>query len=916
MAQQSQELPIDPKLRMGKLENGITYYIRHNELPKDRADFYIAQNVGAILEEDNQNGLAHFLEHMAFNGSTHFPGNRIIDYLETIGVKFGRNLNAYTSYDRTVYNISDVPILTPGAIDSCLLILHDWSGSLLLEENEIDKERGVIREEMRIYGGADRRMIEKLYPQVMPGNQYAKRYVIGTEDIILNFKPETIRDFYKKWYRPDLQGIIIIGDIHVDEIESKLKQVFSDIPAPVNPAERIYYPVEDNDEPLVGIASDKEATQTIVSIRFKHDPLPRELRGTMTNFMTNYFNSISSMIMGERFQELIQKPNPPFIAGHLYNGSFLETATKEAFTGIALVKDDDVETAMKTLSREIERLNQYGFTSSEYERAKANLITRYESSYNERDKTQNSAYSREYVHHFTEGSYIPGIEIEYNILNSIAPEIPLEAVNKYIQDFISDKNIVITLTAPEKENVILPTKENLLTWFNDAKSEEITPPKEEENNESLLSELPQGGFITEESTDEVFETTNFVLSNGVKVVIKPTQWKDDEILMSATSPGGSSLFPETDLINIKLYPHLSNIGGLGDFSQTQLHKVLAGKKANAQPYISLRDEGITGSSSVRDFETMLQLTYLHFTNPRFDDEAYQSRVTRIKSQLENQEADPEIAMTDTILNEFYVNKPRQKRLRASDLNQVDYETIMNWRKDRYADASDFTFVFTGNINPETAKGMIAQYLGALPSSNRNEKPADINVGLVAGKKANHFEQKMENVKSAVCNLYWTTLNPDIKNKISIDMLSQILNIVFMEKIREDEGGTYSISAYASFSDYPEGEAPLQIYFETQPGKQEELNQIAHDEFRSIADNGPRTEDFNKVKEYILKRQKEQEERNGYWSSVMTEYYRNGYNGYSDYVKTVNEITPEDIRETAKAFFDSNNLIEVIMIGVK
>lgn len=915
-AQDIPSLPIDPKIRIGELENGLTYYIRYNSLPKERADFYIAQKVGAVLEEDNQNGLAHFLEHMAFNGSKHFPGNQIIHYLESIGVKFGRNLNAYTSYDQTVYNISDVPILTTGAIDSCLQILHDWSGALLLEKDEIDKERGVIREEMRIYGGASWRMREKLMPQIMPGSQYAKRNVIGTEEVILNFKYELLDEFYKKWYRPDLQAIIIVGDINVDEIENKIKTIFSDIPKRVNPAERIYFLVEDNKDPLVGIASDKEATSTTLSINFKHNPLPRELRGTMAAFMTNYYNYIISLIMEERFQELLLQPNPPFTAAFMGNGSFQGAATKDALTGIAYIKDNDIERGMKALSREIERVNKYGFSPSEYDRAKANLLTEYENAFNERDKTQNVNYSREYVHHFTEGSYIPGIEVEYNIMSSLAPQVPVETINEYIQGLIGDENIVITLTAPEKNDIVLPNKEKLLTWFIESKNENIEPIKEDENNLSLLKELPEGGLIVSESIDPIFGTTNYILSNGVKVIIKPTKWKDDEILMSAIGQGGSSLFPEKEYTNIKLYSLLSNIGGLGDFNQAQLSKVLAGKRVSVQPTIELIYQGLSGYSSIKDFETMLQLIYLNFTSPRTDEEAYKSYIGRLKSQLENQDANPETAFVDTLMKEAYVNKMRYSRLKASDLNQANYEMIMQWRKERYANAGNFTFVFTGNIDPTTSRDEIAKYLGALPSQNKKETFNPIKTGLVPGINKNSFEQPMENIKAIVIDIYWTILDPDMKNKVSVDMFQQILNIVLMEKVREDEGGTYNVNASSYISDYPKGNTPLQIYFETQPGKEIHLNSIVHREIKNIAENGPRIEDFNKIKEYILKRQSEREEENSYWNSTITEYYQRGYNGYSNYTEMVNNMTPSDIQKTAQSFIDSNNLIEVIMKGIK
>jgi zinc protease len=912
-AQQVQKLPIDSKIRYGKLENGLIYYIRHNELPKARVDFYIVQNVGSILEDDDQNGLAHFLEHMAFNGTVHFPGNTLIGYLESVGVKFGQNLNAYTGFDHTVYNISDVPA-REGVIDSCLLILHDWSGCLLLDEKEIDKERGVIREEMRSYGGAGQRLNEKILPEILPDNKYSKRNIIGTEEIIMNFKPETIRAFYKKWYRPDLQGLIIVGDIDPEQIENKLKTLFADIPAPVNPAKREQFQVEDNDRPLVGVASDREATGTMLTISFKHKPLPQEVRGTITELMFDYLNSIISRVMSERLTELTQQANPPFIGAGVQNGLFANTSTEEALSGYVAIKNNEFEPGMKALIREIERADKYGFTASEYERARTNILTHYESQFKEKDKRFNSRYANEYVRHFTKGGYIPGIETEYNIISTTAPNVPVEAVNQYVQQLIGDKNIVIALTAPEKEDITLPVKDDLLKWYAEVKTEDIQPVEETANNEPLLPELPAGGNIVSESKNEKFDARVYTLSNGVKAVIKTTDFKEDEILMSAISPGGSSHFPDSEDVNLKLYDAVSNLGGLGSFSATGLSKALAGKKASANPTISLTHEGMSGSSNIKDFETMLQLIYLHFTAPRIDEDVYQSFIARIKSQLETQEANPVITLVDTLIKELHKNTARFKRIRADDLSKANYQTIIDWRKDRYADASDFTFVFTGNIEVEKSKELIAKYLGALPSIKRAEDFLPVNIDYRPGLRKNAFKKKMENAKATVIDIYWATLEPTLRNHIEIDMLKQILQIVYTEKVREEEGGTYGVGVATEISNYPKGRTVLQISFETQPGKEEILNEIVHAEFQKIAKDGPRSEDFKKAREFMLKHQQEQEQENGYWSSIITEFYRRGYDGYSDYVKTLNAVTPDDIRDKAKALIDAKNLIEVIMTG--
>ncbi len=913
---QQNPLPTDPNVRLGKLNNGLTYYIRHNELPKDRAEFFIAQKAGAILEEDEQNGLAHFLEHMAFNGSKHFPGNAMIDYLESIGVKFGLNLNAGTGINQTVYNISDVPVIREGVVDSCILILHDWSGALTLDETEINKERGVIREEMRSYGGAGFRLQEQMLPQILPGNKYSKRNIIGTADIIMNFKPQTLRDFYHKWYRPDLQAIIIIGDIDVDKVEAKIKSIFADIPAPVNPTERPYYAVEDNDTPLVSIATDKEAVSTQVAIDFKHKRLPMEERATLKGLAINFLYAVSAQMINDRLGEIREKADAPFSNAGSYNSTFANTNTEESWSIIAIAKENKVEDALKSITREIERVNRFGFTPSECERAKAKMLTIYENAFKEKDKTPNVRYAREYAEHFLDGGYIPGIEVEYNILNSIVPNLNADAINKNIQEILGDKNVVIKLQMPLKEGLEVPTKDQLLTWFKEAKSENIQAYQDKVSNEPLLKELPKGGNIKSESKDPVFGTTNFTLSNGVKVVIKPTNFKDNEILMTATSPGGSSLFPEKEVVNIKLYNSVAELGGVGTFSKTDLSKVLAGKQVSAGLSMGLTYEGLSGSSSIKDFETMLQLVYLNFTAPRMDEEAYQAFLNRMKSQLESQEANPQVALIDTLNKTFYVNPARNSRLKTADLEKANYQTIMNWRTDRYKDASDFTFIFVGNINPDSTKALIAQYLGGLPSIHRKETFAKINADLRKGFIKKDFNKQMENPKATVVDLYTGTLPYDLITKVKANMLQQILTIIYTEKVREKEGGTYSVGARCNISNYPKGQTTLQISFETEPTKKDYLNEIIHREFKALATDGPSTENFQKVKEYMLKSQQEKERENNYWDDIITSYYRYNYNGYSDYVKTVNAITPDDIKKLAQTILDQKNLIEVIMTGVK
>ncbi|MDL2257486.1 insulinase family protein, partial [Bacteroidales bacterium OttesenSCG-928-I14] len=554
--------------------------------------------------------------------------------------------------------------------------------------------------------------------------------------------------------------------------------------------------------------------------------------------------------------------------------------------------------------------------ASEYERARTNIITQYESYFNERSKTRSINYAEEYINHFTEGGYIPGIEMEYNLINMLAPNIPVELVNQYAMELVGDENIFITYEGPEKEGVNIPTREQLLTWLEEVRKEEIEPIAETLSNEPLLSEMPKGGTIVKEEHDKTYDATIYTLSNGVRVIIKSTNLKDDEILMTATSPGGSSLFPESDPINIQVYGDLCNIGGLGNFSASDLNKILAGKKASLSPSISILDEGFNGSSNVRDFETLLQLVYLNFTAPRMDQDAFESLIGRTRSQLEAMDAMPEMKFYKKAPEILYENPARFRQIEAADLDKVNYETIMNWRKERYADASDFTFIFVGNIDAKEHKDLLALYLGSLPSIDRKESFKPINVNYKSGMQAETIHQTMDNPKAIVMDLYWGNMEFNYKNVMIKDMLKQILTIVYQEKIREDEGGTYGVGVSSNLEYYPAGRAAIQVSFETENGKETYLNEIVKREFEAIAKNGPRAEDFAKVKEYVLKQRADGLQHNSYWRNSISQYYRLGLDNYSDFENIINSITPADIQKAAKTIIGAGNLTELYFVGDK
>ena len=913
MAQQPQmpSIPTDPNVRIGKLDNGLTYYIRHNELPEDRADFYIAQKVGSILEEENQRGLAHFLEHMCFNGTTNFPGKGIINWLESIGVKFGENLNAYTSIDETVYNIDNVPVIRDGIVDSCLLILHDWANDLTLAEKEIDNERGVIHEEWRTGQGAMMRMYEQALPKAFEGSKYGHRLPIGTIEVIDNFPYQALRDYYEKWYRPDQQGIVVVGDIDVDKVEAKIKEIFSPIKMPANAAERVYEQVPDNKEPIITIAKDKEQPTTMIYIWHKHPATPNEAKGNMGYLVQNYMFSMIESMLNARLEELRQSANPPFIAAAAEESDFLLAKTTKAFAGLAISKEDGIPTAISTLVREIERARKFGFTSSEYARAKADYLRALESAYNERDKMKNDEYVQEYVNHFLNNEPIPGIEAEYAIMNQLVPNIPIEAINSILPQLLKDENIVINVFGPDKEAMVYPTEAEILKILQDTKAEEITAYEDNVSDEPLMKEVPKAGKIVK-TEEGPFGSTALTLSNGVRVVIKNTDFKADEIRMTAFSPGGNSVFGTNEPLQVKMLNSVAGLGGLGNFSNVDLEKVLAGKKVSISASINGLTERVSGSCSPKDLETLMQLVYLTFTAPRMDDAAFESFKQRTKASLANQEANPMTALTDTLQKELYGNHPMAGRIKSEMIDQIDYNRIMEMYKDRFKEAGDFTFLFVGNIKLEEAKPLIETYLGGLPTINRKENFKDIEMNIRKGTHKNVFKKQMETPKATVISVISGHCDFTPKNNLLMSMLSQIMNMVYIETIREKEGASYGVSAMGQMNCYPKPEANFQIYFDTDPAKREKMEQIVMSELQKVGQEGPNPEHLAKVKEFMLKKHLENVKENGYWLNLLNEYYFSNIDMNTNYEKLVNEMTAEDVKNFTKALLDQGNIIEVTM----
>ena len=913
---QLRPIPVDPAIRYGKLENGLTYYIRHNENPKNRAEFYLAQNVGAILENDDQDGLAHFLEHMAFNGTKNFPDKGIIDYFETIGVKFGSNINAYTALDQTVYNLSNVPTTREGIVDTALLVLHDWSGFLTLDDNEIDNERGVIREEWRTRQGAERRIWKESNKLKYPGSKYADRDIIGDTAVINNFEYQALRSFYEKWYRPDLQAVLVVGDVDVDTVEAKIKELFTDIPRKANYGERPVYPVYNNEEPIVAIVTDPEASVTRILLEYKHDKLPAEAALSVNGYLVNIINSLISNMLTDRFNEMTLQADAPFVGAYAYYGELVKS--KDAFVMLAVPHEGRELEGLRAILLEAEKMNRYGFTNSELERAKTGLLKQMEKAYNERGNQRNNSLVQEYIRHYLTNEPIPGIEWEYETLQVILPQISLEHVNQIAQSYITDENMIVSVNAPDKKEVIVPSEEQVLLTISESKQAEIFPRKEDDLDRQLISSVPKAGKIRKETQNTVLGVTEWQLSNGVKVVFKPTEFKQDEILLSAFSEGGlSKVENNEDIPSAVLATNIVGVNGLGGFSAVELQRMLTGKIANVSPYIDNYEEGFSGLSSVTDFETMLQLLYLHFTSVRKDDNAFQAMMNMYRAALVNKSQDPRAVFSDSVAATMYNHNPRVFPIDLNTLELVNQDKALAVFKDRFANPADFTFVFTGNIDPanEQVRKAVLTYLGGIKSKKIKEEYVDRGIAVPEGRFVNHFTKDMQVKKSSVFVAYTGNVAYNIDNRTNMLALTNILNMRYLESIREKEGGSYGVRVSGGIANIPSDKATLQIQFDTDPEKQEDLMKIVYGEIDTLLESGPRADDLQKVKEILLKQYAEDLNENSWWINALSVYYQDNIDFPEHYKESVERLTSESVQSLLRSITDQQNIIEVVMSPV-
>ena len=907
----------DNTIRKGILPNGMTYYIRHNAQTKGVADFYIAQKVGSILEEKRQRGLAHFLEHMAFNGTKHFPGNTlqpgIVAWCESVGIKFGANLNAYTSVDQTVYNISAAPVTREGVIDSCLLILNDWSHELLLTDKEIDKERGVIEEEWRTRrsGMAMQRLSEQAMPVIYAGTKYSDCMPIGNIDIVRTFPYNDLRDYYSKWYRPDLQAIIVVGDINEDKIEEKIKKLFAKIPLPQNPAHRIYYPIGNNEKMILYTATDKEQPTVNFTLYMKRDVTPKQERNTIQNYADDYKTNILRMAINDRLEELSRTKNAPFISASVRSGNFFLASTKDAFELSGVLKEGKAIEAIQLLVGEVERARANGITIDELKRGKAEMLSYAENDYNDRSNRRNGEFVEQCVQNFLEETPIIEPEKELEMVRKLDKTVTIDDVNALAKTIITNQNQVVTMFGPDKNTFKMPTNSSIENAILKAQKQHYTPYKTQNTlTERLITKLPKPGSIISERTYK-YGYTEFTLSNGLKVYVRPTNFEPDEVNLKLFSLGGKNIYPDSEMPNLTYLMAGATIGGVAQYNDLTLEKMLAGKTATVTPFIDNDTRGMAGTSNVKDTKTLLELVYLYFTQPRKDPQAFKNLMEQQQEFLTNAHVNPMLAYNDTLHKVAYATN-RMASMNKEQLKRVNYNRIMHIYKELFANAANFKLILTGNININKLRPLLCQYIATLPSNNTKETIGTYEPKLVDGKKTYIFHKKQTTPTAITTIVIKGKMEYNNRNELLMDAIGQLLRIVYTEKVREDKGGTYSVQASGNLQHHPNDEALLRIAFQTDPQKYNDLIPIVYKELEKMATEGPSQQDLDKVKAYELKVYNQVLRMNNYWEYVLYTDLYNGIDVDTDFRYIVENMTCDDIRTTLRNLLNQNNCIEVTM----
>ena len=916
MAQQMPAIPVDEAVRIGKLDNGLTYYIRHNDYPEHKANFYIAQRVGTMQEEDNQQGLAHFLEHMAFNGSEHFPGNGIVDFGRSLGLSFGGDLNAMTYFNFTVYLVKNVPCVRQSALDSCLLILKDWSNGLSLTDKDIDEERGVIHQEWRTETDAQERMNTRQMANIFPGSKYGTRQIIGLMDIIDNFPYQALRDYYNKWYRPDNQALVIVGDVDVDYTEAKIREMFKDIPAPAADAAQVVpFPVPDNEQPIFVVDKDKEQPYNLILVSFKHDNIAPENKYNLDYLIVDYAKQMINLMMTERLSDMAQEPDCPFLGAMGADMNFLWTNSKDALTVQALSKDGQAEKTLQAVITECRRAVEHGFTPSEYARAQEKFMSMIEKQYNERNKTSNEFYATQYYMNFLENEPIPSIEHYYQIMNMIVQNISLADINGYLAQLVdmSGRNLVVMNYCTEKDGAVYPTTQSLKAAFEKAHQAQVEAFVDDEKQEPLMAQMPKPGKIVKERINKQMDYQELELSNGARVILKKTDLKENEIRMSALQRGGLSLYGEKDAENLRLYNSIIDLCGLGNFSNADLKKALAGKQVNLQAGMDTYYDFFNGNSTVKDLETLFQLIYLNFTDVRKDEKKCAQFLTAVESDLKNKDLMPDNALTDTIQYAFNNYSWRARPFRTEDLKKVNVDRIVEIAKERTANAAGYTFYFVGAFDEATIRPLIEQYIASLPAK-KGQKSNWVNVDTrPTGQKTIRFAHQMESPKTSIQTFWYDTTTPiNMENEIKVEMLGRILNKAFIQMIREDAGAAYSVGA-EGFA-IPLGDRTISCVHAVCPVKPEfteETLKIMNEQMAKACTTIDKAT-IDEIKNELIKDYNTGIKENYYWMSILKSYVERGQDMYTGYEQVVKAQTPETIAAFARQLMSAGNKLEVVM----
>ena len=905
---QAQTLPLDPAVRTGKLANGFTYYIRHNEEPKNRVMLYLVNKAGSVLEDEDQRGLAHFMEHMSFNGTTHYPHNQLIDYLQKAGVRFGADINAYTSFDETVYELP-IPSDKPELLKSGLEIMRDWAHEALLDPGEIDKERGVVLEEKRLGKGAGERMRRQYWPVILNNSRYAERIPIGLDTVLNNFKRPVIARFYNDWYRPDLQALIIVGDINVDQIEAQVKQQFASLKNPVHERVRTKYTVPLDGKNHFMAVTDKEMTTTEAEIMIKHKA--PELK-TAADYRTALIQGLFDQMLSGRYAELLRKSDPPFVSGSAGISSFM--GGLDDYGASVQAKPGELEKGVKAVWRETERLKRFGFTATELERAKTAYLNDMESELKEKSKTNSASYVKEYQAYFLTGEAAPGIDKEYQLTKDAMPGITLTDVNSLAKIYITSTNRDVLVLAPEKDKSALPDEATVNSWLKSVEAESLAPYNDEVSSKPLLSATPTPGKIKSEEENKEFNITTITLSNGVKVLLKPTDFKNDQIIFSGFASGGTSLYSDADYQSAANAAGIISANGIGNYNTGELSKYLEGKQVSVRPYINERFEGINGGATPKDLETALQLTYAYFTEPLKDTAIFKGIIDRSKASLANRANDPNSVFGDTVSAVLGNHNIRRTGPSLQKLKQIDLDKAYDIYKERFADASNFTFTFVGSIDTNTIKPLLEKYLGSLPSANKHEDANDLNIHAPAGRIEKTVYKGTE-PKATVYLVYTGTYDYSPDNNVKMDAMKETLEIRLLQRLREDESGVYSPGAQVGTVKLPQQRYSFMVHFGCAPQNVEKLIASTLDEINKLKTDGPLQENIDKWRAEEKTSFEPQLKTNNFWLGYLNGQLQNqekldevnNYNGLLDNVK------PGDVKIMAGKYLNGDNYIRLVLM---